>query len=147
MPWLFGSFLVTSRALKSCHVVISKQGSRVHTGDENHAVRFGQSAENQSRAWDTPSIRVVSAYMGVKTLAPQAPGKRYRKKKSSLWVYVSPSISQLTTNWGAFSRIKREIYFDKEVCFVRSLNCVNRGYTTPTGDIGFHVKVDKTDKL
>ena len=59
---------------------------------------------------------------------PLAP-RRYGKK-SSLWVYVSPSISQLTSNSERLMRIKWEIYFHKEVCFVRSLNCVNRGYTT-----------------
>ena len=76
MPWIFGSFLVTPCALTSCHVVISKQGNTIRavgynrcvTGrisrDENHAVRFRQSAENRSRAWDTQLIRGVSAYKG-----------------------------------------------------------------------------------
>ena len=54
MPWIFGLFLVTICALRSCHIVISKQDSTIRalgynrciTGrrpcDENHAVRFGQ---------------------------------------------------------------------------------------------------------
>ena len=29
MSWIFGSFLVTPCALTSCHVMISKQGTRV----------------------------------------------------------------------------------------------------------------------
>ena len=69
MPWIFGSFLVTPCALTSCYVVISKQDSTIRTPvynrcvtgrrprDENHAVRFRQSAENRSRAWDTQPIR------------------------------------------------------------------------------------------
>ena len=52
---------------------------------------------------------------GCKHWHPPTPGRRYGKKKSSLWVHVSLSISQLTTNCGLFSRIKWEIYFYKEV--------------------------------
>ena len=117
-------------ALTSCHVVICKQGSKIWavgynmcvTGrrscDEHHAVRFGQSAENRSRAWDTQPIRGVSDELarGFKRWYPLASGKKYGKKPS-LWVYISTSISQLTTNWGSFSRIKWEIYFLK-MCFI-----------------------------
>ena len=72
MPWIFDSFLVISCASTSCHVVISKQDSPFRalrsnwrvTGmrprDEKYAVRFGQSAENHSRAWVTQPIRGVS---------------------------------------------------------------------------------------
>ena len=72
MPWIFRSFLVTPCALTSCHVVISKQVSTIRTLrlnrcitgrrqlDENHVVRFGESAENHSRARDKQSIRGVS---------------------------------------------------------------------------------------
>ena len=127
MPWIFGSFLVTPCVLTSGHVVISKQGSTIRavgynwciTGrrqrDENHTVKFRQSAENRSRARNTQPIRVVSACKVVQALALLAPGRRYRKKKSSLWLYVSPSISRQTTNCGPFSRIKWERYFYKEV--------------------------------
>ena len=52
---------------------------------------------------------------GSKRWHPLASRRRYGKKKSSLWVYVSPSISQLTTNCGPLSRIKWEIYFYKKV--------------------------------
>ena len=124
MPWIFGSFLVTS-----CHVVISKQGSTIRsvgynrcvTGrrlrDENHAVRFGQSGENSSRAWNTQPIRGVSDELArrCKRWHPLTPGRRYGKKNSSLLVYFSPSTFQLTTNCGPFSRIKWETYFYKEV--------------------------------
>ena len=100
------------------------QGTRVQqvcnwkeTHDENYVVRFGQRGENCSRARDTQPIRGVSDELarGCKRWHPLAPGRRYGKKKSSLWVYVSPAISQLTTNSGAFLRIKWEIYFYKEV--------------------------------
>ena len=71
MTWIFGSFLVIPCALASCHILISKQEddttiwalgyNRCVTGrrprDENHVVRFGQSAENRSRALDTQSTR------------------------------------------------------------------------------------------
>ena len=106
MLWIFGSFLVTPCALTSCHV-ISNQGSTIRalgysryvTGrrsrDENQAVRFGQSAENHSWSRDTQPSRGVSGELarGCKRWRPQAPGRRYGKKKSSLWVYVSPPIS------------------------------------------------------
>ena len=63
MTWIFGSFLVTLCALASCHILINKQEDdstiralryiKCVTGrrsrDENHAVRFRQSAENHSR--------------------------------------------------------------------------------------------------
>ena len=78
MTWIFGSFLVTQCALANCHILISKQEddstiravgyNRCVTGrkpcDENHAVRFRQSAENRSRAWDTQPTRGVSDELG-----------------------------------------------------------------------------------
>ena len=50
----------------------------------------------------------------------------------SLSIYLSIYLWTNTIS-GPFSRIKRGIYFYKEVCFVRSLNCVNRAYTTLSG--------------
>ena len=116
MTWIFGSFLLTPRALTSCHILISKQEddstiravgyNRCVIGrtprDENHAVKFRQSAENRSRVRDTQPIRGVSDELarGCKRWQPLAPRRRSRKKKSSLWVYVTPSLSQLTTNDG-----------------------------------------------
>ena len=107
MPWIIDSFPVTPCALTSCHAVISKQESTIRalssnrcvTGrrphDQNHAVRFRQSAENHSRAWDTQPTRGVSDELarGWKSWHTLAPGRRHGKKKSSLWVYVSPPIS------------------------------------------------------
>ena len=90
MPWTLGSFLVTPCALTSCHVVISKQDSTIRalrlnwyvTGRyENHAVRIGQSAEKH----------------GVQALAPPGSWKKIWKEVLSLSIYVSPSISQLTS--------------------------------------------------
>ena len=129
MTWIFGSFLVTLCALTSCHVVISKQGMKVRQDGgcvtrrrphDNHAVRFRQKAENRSRARNTQPVRGFkpfddTACTGVQALAP--PGSRKKildKKKSPLWVYISPSISQLISNGGLLSRIKWEIYFYKE---------------------------------
>ena len=116
MPWIFGSFLVIPCALTSCHVVINKQGSTIRapvynrcvTGrrprDEKHAVRFRDSAENNSRARDTQLIRGVSDELasGCKRWHTLAPGRRYGKKKSSLWVYVSPPISHTPQNHQPF---------------------------------------------
>ena len=117
---------VTPCALASCHVLISKQDSTVRavgynrcvTGrrprDENHEVRFGQSAENRSRARDTQPIR-------------SSPGRRYGKKKSSwkkIWEEEVLSLSirspppSLThhRNINPFENKVWEIYFYKEVC-------------------------------
>ena len=56
---------------------------------------------------------------------PLAPGRIYGKKKSSLWVYVPPSISQLTTNdWPLFENKTRDIFLLRCV-FVHSLKFVN----------------------
>ena len=114
----FGLFQVTQCTLASCHILICKQEddstiravgfNKCVTGrisrDENHAVRFRQRAENRSRAWDTHPIRGVSdelarggASVGIPWLLEED-----NLKKSFLWVYVSPSISQLTTNCGPF---------------------------------------------
>ena len=65
-------------------------------------------AANQRRLW-----RVCK---GLQALAPPGSWKKvWDKKRSPLWVYVTPSISEITTNCGPFWRIKAEIYFDKEV--------------------------------
>ena len=107
MPWIFDSFLVTPFALTSCHIGISKQDSTIRalrsnrcvTGrkphDENHMVRFRESAENHSRVSDTQPIRGVSDELarGCKHWHLLAPGRRYGKKKSSLLLYVFPPIS------------------------------------------------------
>ena len=155
MPWIFDSFLVTPCALTSCHVLISKQDNTIRAlgynkwpCDENHAVRFRQCAENRSRARNTQPNRGVSDKLarGCKPWHPLAPGRRYEKKKSSLWVYVSLSISQLTTNDGPlFENKTRDISLLRSV-FFRSLKFVNYiwlcfrlylyyGYTTLTGTI------------
>ena len=138
MTYFFGSFLVTQCALTSCHVMISKQGSTIRavgynrcvTGrrprDENHAVRFRGRRESQSSEGHAADQRCLGL-QGVESVG--TPGSRKKTwKKSSLWVYVSPSISPLIsppiTNCGPFSRIKWEIYLYKEVCCVRSLSLI-----------------------
>ena len=128
MPWIFGSFLVTPCALTSCHVVINKQGSTIRadgynrclTGrssrDENHAVRCRQIAENLS--WARIRSRLEASLTSLQWDASVAlAGYRWgiwEREVLSLWVYVTLSISQLTTNCGPFSRVKWEIYFHKE---------------------------------
>ena len=108
MPRIFDSFLVTPCALTSCHVVINKQDStfrtlrlnRCVTGmrprDENHAVRFRESAENRSRARDTQPTRGVSDELakGYKCRHPLASGRRY-ERRSPLSEYMSlhPSLT------------------------------------------------------
>ena len=130
MPWIFSSFLVTLCALTSCHVVISKQGSMIRAlrlnrcvtrrrpHDENHVVRFGQSAENRSWVRDTQPSRGVADELGkgCKHWHPLAPGRRYGKKKSSLLVYASTHFSN-TTETSTLLRIKckRYIFIKKYV--------------------------------
>ena len=128
--WIFRLFLVTPLFVPSdisCHVVISKQGSTIRAlgynrcvtrrrpHDEKHAVRFRESRESQSSIGHAVD-QVISDEVarGCKHWHPLVPGRRYGKK-SSLRIYVSPSISQLITNCGPFSRIKWDIYFYKEV--------------------------------
>ena len=96
--------------------------------DENHVVRFRQSAENWSLARDMQLIRRLGclwwACKGVQALVP--PG--FRKKKSSLWVCLS---IYLSTNklWALFKNKMR--YFYKKV-FRLYLYCWDHqvGYTT-----------------
>ena len=117
MPWIFGSFLVTPYALTRCHVVICNQGSTIRTlgynrcvtgrrpRDENYAVRFRQSAENWSRPWDTqPTRSSLTSLQGGASVGTA--WKKIWEEVLSLSIYISSSISQLTTNSGPFSRIK-----------------------------------------
>ena len=75
------------------------------------------------RSWarDPQPIRGVSdlsddtACKGVWALAPPGSQKKSDKKKSPLWVYISPSISQTNNKQWASLENKWEIYFYKEV--------------------------------
>ena len=86
--WLVNSSAIGALGYNRC---VTGRRSR----NEHHVVKFRQSAENRSRARDTQPIRGVSDELarGCKRWHPLAPGRRYGKKKSSLWVYVSPPIS------------------------------------------------------
>ena len=147
MTWIFGSFLVTLCALASCHILISKQGSTIRalvynrwvTGrrpcDENHAVIFGQCRESQSSVGHAADQRRLwRACKRVQGLAPPGSQKKIWEEE-----VLSPSICLCVP----LSRIKWEMYFYKEVCFVRSLKFGNYvwlcfrlynhyGYTTPS---------------
>ena len=131
---------MTASAMTSWLVVISKQGSTIRAHgynrcvtrrrprDENHTVRFRQrqriAVERGTRSWSGRLWRACKCWH------PLDSGRKYGKK-SSLWIYVSPAISQ-TNNCGLFSRIKWEIYFHKEVCFVRSLKYVHYRWLLPS---------------
>ena len=112
--------------LASCHILISKQDSTVSalrsnrcvTGrrsrDENHAVRFRESAENRSRARDAQPNWGVSDELarGCKRWHPLAPGR----SPLSLSICLSTHLSH-NTETSTLSRIKCERYFFyKEVC-------------------------------
>ena len=135
MTWIFGSFLVTSCALASCHILISKQEgdsmirafgyNRCVTGrrprDENHTVRFGQCAENHSWARDMQPIRgrLWRACKGVHALAPPGSGKKiWERVILSLSICFSTNLSH-TTETSTLSRIKCERYIFIKKC-VRS---------------------------
>ena len=92
----------------------------------------------KSWARDMQLIRGVSdlsndtTCMGVQALTPLGSWKKiWDKKKSPIWVYVSPSISQTNNKQWALSRIKWEIYFYKEMfrSFIEVVNHVWK-YTT-----------------
>ena len=140
---------MTSCALTRCNVVICRQAVTVRQGRpvvqvcnrkgttwyENNAVRFRQSVQSESRV--DPGMRsrleaslkslTKTAYKWVQALAPLDSKKNiWGKKKSPLWVYVSLSISQTYNKLCApFENKMREMYFYKEVCFVRSLKFVH----------------------
>ena len=145
MTWIFGSFLVTPCALASCHVVISKQGddigvravrsNRCVTGRRpryKHVVRFRQSAENRESSEGHAADQRVMLSLTMRLartckrwLPPGTRKKTWDKNKYSLWVYGSLHLYlKLTTNSGLLSRLKWEIYFDKEKCFVSSLSLI-----------------------
>ena len=69
------------RALRSNKCVTGRRSR-----DENHAVRFRESAENSSRARDTQPTRGVSDEIakGCKCWHPLDPRRRYGKRKSFL---------------------------------------------------------------
>ena len=133
MPWIFGLFLVTPCALTSCHIVISKQDSTIRSLGFNRCVT-GRSLREGATWSDLERVQRIAVEQGTcsrsevsrlargcKCLHSLAPGRRYGKK-SFLWIYVSPTISQLTTNDGPLLKIKLERYFYKKV-FLSYLYC------------------------
>ena len=106
MTWIFSSFQVTPFALTSCHIVISKQqrnqGTRVQlvcnrkgSRDENHTVRFRQSAENHRQARDTQPIRglLTSLQGGASVGAPWFPEEDMRGSPLSEYMPHYPSLT------------------------------------------------------
>ena len=102
MTWIFGLFRVTPCALTSCHIMISKQGrmigafryNRCITGrrprDENHPVRFRQSAENRSRAKDLQPIRSsLMSLQGGASVGTPCPLEEDMERRSPFSGYMS----------------------------------------------------------
>ena len=128
MLWIFGSFLAILCTLTSCHIVICKQDSTIRAvrsnrwpRDENQAVRLRQSAENRSWVRDMRPIRGVSDELarGCKCWHPLAPGRRYEKKKSSLWdMSLHQSLKQQQTVRPLKNKM-RDIFIEKCVSFIR----------------------------
>ena len=138
----FGFVLVTPYALKAVTLWLVNLGLVMRRGRpveqvcnrnetkwyENHAVRFRQSVQSESRVepgtsnWSEASLTSLTIRLArwVQTSAP--PGSRKKiwgKKNSPFWVYVSPSISQTYNKLCApFENKMKEICFYKEVCFV-----------------------------
>ena len=96
----------------------------MHSGlDRGQRIESRAWTRSRSEAsWMSLKIRLAR---GCKRWHPLAPGRRY-EARSPLSEYMSLHLFlKLTTNCGPLSRIKWEIYFYKEVCFVRSLYFVN----------------------
>ena len=106
MTWIFGSFLVTPCALTSCHAVMSKQGYDSTSGQSGTTgvLQEGDHVMRTTRS-DLDSVQRIAVERGTRSRSdvsrlarwckrwhPLASGRRYGKK-SSLRVYVSPSIS------------------------------------------------------
>ena len=141
MTWIIGSFLVTSGALTRIlqHVRALRSNRKEITWWEPRDQIWTECRESESSEGHAAD-QVVSDEIprGCKRWHPLAPGRWYGKKKSSLWVYVSPSISQLTTNWWTLFENKAweiHIFIKKCVSFVHYLWLCFRldlyyGYTT-----------------
>ena len=155
MPWIFGSFLLTPCAFRSCHVVISKQGSTIRavgynrcvTGrrpGEKHVVRFRKSAENRSRARDTQPIRGVPDELarGYKRWHPWFLEDDMERRSPLSDICLSTHLSH-TSETSTLLRIKCERYIFIKKCVpsfieVRILSLIMFplvfvcGYTTET---------------
>ena len=138
---------MTPCALTSCHVVISKQWEAVCRGRpveqvcnrkgttwyEYNAVRFRQSGQSESRV--EPWIRSRSEafgrlwryrlQVGASVSTHWIQKEDMGKKKSPLWVYVSPYLSQTNNKLCApFENKMRERFFIKKCVSFRSLKFV-----------------------
>ena len=142
---VFGSFLVTvcfgklsyfekSSAIRALgyNRCVTERRPR----DENHAVRFRQSAENRSRAWDLQSVRGVSDELakGCKCWHPLGSRKKIWEEVLSLSICLSTHLSH-TTETSTLSRIKCERYIFINKC-VRSFIEVRKLSYLPTPPLG-----------
>ena len=132
MPWILGSFLETPCAWQAVIILISKQdrmirvrrSKRCVTGrrsrDENHMMRFRESAENLSRARDMHPIRSVSDELARRCKRwhpPDSWKKIWEEEVLALSICLSTPLSH-TTETSTISRIKceRYIFINKCVC-------------------------------
>ena len=130
LTWIFGSFLVTSCALTSSHVLISKQenGSLLEKSgptcmypEGDHVINMRSDLKRvqriESLARDTQPIRGVSSSLmirlvrGCKHWHPWLPEEGMGQEEVpslsiSLHIILKP-----TTNWVPLSKIRWEIYF------------------------------------
>ena len=135
LTWILGSFLVTPFALTSWHVVVNNQGVAVHRGwlvelmcnrkeimwYENNAVRFRVKSESRVKPGKPSRSEVLGhlwwyslqggASVGTPWLLPEI-------MSPSLSICLSIYLSNLQQTVCPLSRIKWEIYFYKEECFV-----------------------------
>ena len=120
--WLVNRGVAVRRG-RPVEKVCNRKGA---TWYENHTVRFRQSPVRiESRIRETQPIRGVLSSLtirlerGCKRLHSRAPRRRYGARRGYLSKYMSLHLSlKLTANCVPLSRIKWEIYFYKEVCFV-----------------------------
>ena len=126
--WQAVTLWLVNRAIAVVRVIRSNRCVTGRRPRDNYAVSFRQSQRIESRARDTQQIRGLgrlwrySLHRGASVGTSLAPGRRYGTRRSPLSEYMSLRISlKLTTSCGTLSRIKWEIYFYKQVCFVRSL--------------------------
>ena len=122
--WLVNRGIVVCRGRSVEQVYYRKKT----TWYENYVVSLGMSVQSESsRTRDTQPIRGVRLPLTIrlsrrrKRCYPLAPGRRFGTRWIPLSEYMILHLSlKLTTNCVPLSRIKRDMYFYKEVCFVCS---------------------------
>ena len=129
--WQAVTLWLVNREMAVCRGRLVEQvyNRKETTWYENHVVRFRVQSEPRvkpgirSRSEASLTIRLAR---GCKRWHPWPQEEDWGRKNSSLWVFVSPSITQTYNKLSAaFENKMWEINFFKEVCFVRSLKFVH----------------------